>query len=1539
MIMRKRILFVLICLLAICPEFVRSQRIQQPLGRGVVAVKNGSSVFISWRRLVQEPENTTYNVYVRPKGADSYTKLNTQPLSVTNLSTTTGSVPTGYEIAVSAIVGGKEQPVCEPYMFAGHSIRSVFMDITYSTFLPHAEYTTKFIWPADLDGDGEYDFVVDRLSITGNSHKIEGYTRKGEYLWTVDMGPNVNISTGHNDMVVAYDMDCDGKSEVVIKSSDGTRFWDKDNNTWGKYLLNAPNGDTDKDNIIDYNDQNSKNPPQYITVIDGMTGAELTSIEMPYPSDGTDTWCRTNKANYMGDDYNSLNGHMGICYLDGVHPSVAMEYMVRDKNGTHHYYISAWGYEFVGGKATDWKEHFTWSRNDKKPWPAEFHHIRIGDVDGDGRDDILDGGFTVSSNGEMMFSAGISHGDRFRVGDINPERPGLETFAIQQNANDMLGQILYDAATGEAIKKWYLPAVGDVGRGECMDVDPAHKGYEMWSTMGGLYDCHGELIPDGPSPFPREGIWWDGELDREMLDAPDGSGYNAYVRKVLPGTRLIEMAKITNWGVAAANGTRPAFYGDMTGDWRDEVILHKKSGDGSSGLMGFTTDYPTSISLYCLQENPAYRMQCTTRGYYQSPIPDYYLGYDMPRPQLPPTMVTDLIWKSTNTFTDFERTTDEAYADGKSLLLDLHSDEKITLSTAMSPEILYAMPVKRQTIKLEGEGSLVGDMELWKSGQGRLIANVPLNYTGKTVVSEGTLEVNGQSIGILDLRARGTLAGNVTVDSIVLEGALHYEGGRLAPGTTIDAKSNTSNVPDFAIGTITFKKGLTLNKRTFLEMDIVDEANCDLLRVEGNFTVSAPVTFTIRFDDGEPTPGRYKLVEYSGTFDGDAENLIVNGLKGVSCGIESEEQALYLVINAQRKATTGIRWSGVENGLWDYRTENFTLDGIATEFVAQDGVEFTDEASQTVVTVDELMPIASAKFMNNEKSYTFNGTGGFSGTGGITMEGFGMLNLDLNKSDYTGPTIIHSGTVTVKELADGGMPSSIGAASVSADNWQIGEATLIVNNSNTGTNRGVTLTDTATIQIGSGTTALKGLVKGAGTLVKSGGGQLNLNGVNSYSGGSILKKGTLALGAWNATFGALGSNMTVEDGTVVIFNNDQTAYVPNFNYKVNVPEGGKMVLNAGKRCFINGSFSGEGSVTLTIPYVRTDMMADWSGFNGTLTVTGRDFRLCKAMNMKGTTLVLGSAVNMGHFKSTSGTTQSLTSSIGALSSSAADAKVANGTYNVGYNNEKVTFAGVLSGTYNKHGTAEWILTGISNTASITVHEGSLVVNNASGKAASNVYVNSGGTLMGKGIVTNVIMRKGGTLITGERTYLPGELTVAGRLTSDGGATLRMRINKNGNGRLNVMEAVFGTDTLEIEVVNRTISAGEEFQLFVCEGTMSGNLVVKGTPGEGLVWDTTDLMTKGVVRAVVPDGIYTVGSESVKVYPQLVKSQCTVDASRACEGVMSLRLIDASGKVVETTQFDASQYYVLPMQGYATGLYILRLEHNGEYRNYRIVKVK
>ncbi len=1461
----------MMAVMTLLPVTINAQRIQQKLGRGVVAVNNNGNVTVTWRRLAQEPENICYNVYVDGQ------KVNSVPLTNTNWRTSASTFPTGAKVTVTTVEGETESAQSVPFEVKSYDMRNMFLNIVFPDYpLSPRDYATSFVWPADLDGDGEMDYVVDRKSTVGistRSHKVQAYHRDGTLLWTIDMGPNVAIDQGQDDMVLAYDIDCDGRAEVIIKSSDGTRFWDATNNTWGTYVFGKTTGDTDGDGIIDYSTQNRRNPPFYVSIVDGMTGAEKVTAELDYAKvrDGVDQYGRDNRQDYKGDndwlEYGSLCGQFAICYFDGIHPSLGIEVKDRlESNGSHHYYLFEFAFDWTSGTANNWHHKSSFSAYGRNPSASQFHMVRVCDVDGDGVDELIPGGYGWSPKGGMVMSANIAHGDRFRLSDIDPERPGLECFAIQQYAGDMLGQILYDAGTGEAIKKWYLAEVGDVGRGECMDIDPNHLGWEMWSTMGGVYDAQGNLIPELESRYPCEGIWWDGDLDRENVGSSD-SHYNVYVEDMKTG-RLIQIARESNWRYTTVYAKRAAFWGDIIGDWREELILLHKENDVNVGIVGFTTDYETAIdNIYCLQEDPHYRGDCTTRGYYQSPNPGFYLGFDMPRPQLPPCMVTDLVAKADGQFTTFDRSQTAPYTDGKSILFDLtYQGNTFTINKAFSPSVIYAMPVRNQSITLAGTGSVEGNLQLWKSQQGRLVVNTPLNHTGGTFISEGVLEVNNTIQGDIDLRARGTLAGNpVVVGRLNIEGALNYEGCRLMPG------NEAGN-----LGVITLKQGITIDKRLFVESDIKDaDASTDLVKVEGDITLTAKgkLVFTIVPDTDKPQSARYKLMEYTGAFNGELSQISVRGLQGISYNIVDEDNAIWLVINAQRDAIQGVLWTGAESGVWDYQTPNFALNGESTEFVADDGVIIGDDAVNTIIKIDELMPVSGVTFENDTKTITINGKGGFSGSGDLVINGNGKVVLNATASDYKGKTIINSGTVTIAELADGGLPSSIGAASTAAANWQIGNAIVIINNDNTATNRGLTINDTTTIQVAKGVTALKGIVTGNGRLVKKGSGQLNFTyaGNNNWKS-TELNAGTLAMGVWNTTIGKPGSPIDVTgNAAITIFNNNTTSAIPTLTNAITVHNGKTLTINTGQRCKVQGSLSGEGTVKISFPYVRGDFETNLTNFEGTLNPTGGQFRLTSGMNMQKGTFVLGEGVYAVGVKSQSAAETSLTHKIGALSGTAADAQLGTSTWNVGYLGTNTTFAGIIgqNATLNKYGEGTLSLTGQS-TGKINVYEGAVSLDNSTSTTSAMVTAANGGMVVGSGTTANVTVSNGGTIGAGKASSIVvGSLEITGNLTVQNGGAIRVR----GRSARSVDDfKVAGKVTLNNPVFRMERLSGDwatdtDYKVF----TGTGTITITGTPTfepavpmEGYLWDYSALASEGILRVVAdPTGIEEITEDELR----------------------------------------------------------------------------
>lgn len=1477
--MKKISIFLL--MMALMPSCLMAQRIQQKLERSVVVVARGSDMLVSWRKLAQEPENCTYNVYKRKSGSTEYTKVNSTPISKTNYKT---SIPANHEVAVTVVIDGVESEKSKPFLYKTQSYNNVFFDFEFeTTVLNRNEYKCKYAWPMDLDGNGEFDaMLVDRHyeGSEGKTNKLQAYKLDGTCLWTIDMGYNVELCGGQNDNVLAYDINCDGKCEVILKTSDGTRFWDSKTQSFGKYANGSESADTDGDGIVNYR-PSSKNPPYYISVINASTGEEIACNELKYSDikDATDQYSRNNRSDYMNDndgvEYAFLTGKFAICYFDGIHPSLAVECYNRRHSDGHHYYMCSWTYDWNGGKATNWHHDKTWAVRSGSPTCAEFHQVRVADTDGDGIDEVLEGGFGWNPKKNLVYSAGIGHGDRFDVTDIDPDRPGMEVFAIQQSS--LMGQVLYDARTGEHIKEWYLPNVVDVGRGRCMDVDASRKGWEMFSLLGGLYDCKGEIIKEGDTAYPHESSWWDGDLQRELIGSPGGSGYgsNAIIVKY-NGTRLCEFSKESDWAVHSGWANRAQYMGDMTGDWREEVILAKQNADTSTGLVGYTTNIPTDYSFYTLQEDPHYRLDCTGRGYYQSPCPSFYLGGDMPYPPLPPTMVTDLRWTNGTVwsaggsgFSTFDMTSTQNYSDGKSVIFDVSgaNSQQININGTLKPRAVYLMVPREHDYTFGGNGTLAGDMELWKSMLGTVTFNNNLEYTGKTVISEGTLVVNGTIAGALSLRAKGTLSGNVVVNGNVdFEGALNYEGCRLMP-SGVD-------------GVMTFNKSLVLPGEVYIETAAAD-GKCGKIMVNGDLTFEN--TNYLNICHTELSEGDYVIAECTGNLTVDLAKIMIIGLTGVNYELKTDANKLVISVSKTRAPATGVIWTGNASNEWDYQSENFEYNGKSTSFVIDDAVVFNDNSGNRNITIEDMLVTKGVTFDFDSGTYKFSGNGGISGNGNVVKNGKGEVEMALKGSDYTGKTIINEGTLTITNIDNYGRPSALGASS-SADGIELCGGTLKINATNMSTDRVINLvSDTSTINVykqGS-SLSLKSVTKGNGYLIKDGSGQLNFvfGGVNPFAG-IIVKKGIVSQGAWNATFCKTGGPMVLAGGEVQLIDMNNSSTRPIFNYVTEVKEGTKSVVKGTTRGAINGSFWGSGELTIISDGVRSDIGANFSAFTGTLNVQGANFRLqSNVTDMSKTNVVMTAGSFIGHYSSNGSSQQAVTTSFGSLSSAAGANDCTLGhsqdSYTIGHNGMSTSFSGLFKAkSIQKVGDGVLTLKTSGSTSPIYVNGGTLQLYNepfisAPGAVTSgSITVNNGGELTGIGCAYSIVVNKGGLLSAGYNGNI-GNLKANGSLILNAGGTIQVKIGATSNDKFKIKGSIkHNGDTLLIVVdVARTLKAGDKITIFNGTGTQSGTYVLKTiSPAQDITWDDSEFLTTGVLKVASAEtsGISGVISDDTEV---------------------------------------------------------------------------
>lgn len=598
---------------------VSAQRQMEKLGRGVVAIHEGNgTVFVGWRLLGTDPANTAFNLY-RTTGGSRPVRLNTRPLAKgTHFVDTGANVRQPISYFVRPLLNGREQQASAPFRLQPDK---PYLTIPLQT--PEG-YTPNDASVGDLDGDGEYEIIIHQVgrgrdnSQRGHTTEpiLEAYKLDGTLLWRINLGKNIREGA-HYTQVIVYDLDGDGRAEIAMKTADGTV------DGRGKVIGNA--------------EADHRNPeghiiagPEFLTVFEGRTGAALATTNYiparhptklnPTPEELKEIWGD-------GNGNRSERYLAGIAYLDGRRPSLIMSrgYYTRAV-------VAAWN--FRDGKLT---HVWTFDTDDGTPGNQVYrgqgnHNLSIADVDGDGRDEIMFGAAAIDDDGKGLYSTGLGHGDAMHLSDLDPDRPGLEVFNIQERFDDA-GANFRDARTGEILWKKASVKAGEdgegPGRGNSFNVDPRHRGAESWvagANLSGMWNARGDKITDNQPRSVNFAVWWDGDLLRELLDRNVVLKWNWKAEKL----DTLFVAE----GAASNNGTKatPALSGDILGDWREEVIL--RSADNPRELRIYTTTIPTEHRLRTLMHDPVYRLGIAWQNvaYNQPPHTSFYIGEDMRLP-------------------------------------------------------------------------------------------------------------------------------------------------------------------------------------------------------------------------------------------------------------------------------------------------------------------------------------------------------------------------------------------------------------------------------------------------------------------------------------------------------------------------------------------------------------------------------------------------------------------------------------------------------------------------------------------------------------------------------------------------------------------------------------------------------------------------------------------------------------------------------------------------------------------------------------------
>ncbi len=590
------------CLIAISsiaqPNYDFSKLKRERLGRGVIAIReNPSTVAVSWRYLSSDPMNESFDIYRNGE------KINNHPLKdatffqdaytgtesvLYTVKAREGKTESSYQLPANAPSGYLNIPLNRPEDGTTPLGQNYF-------------YTPNDASIGDVDGDGEYEIILkwDPSNAHDNSHDgytgevyVDCYKLSGKLLWRINLGRNIRAGAHYTQFMV-FDFDGDGKAEVVMKTADGTV------DGTGKVIGDAQ---------ADYRSEQGRilTGPEYLTVFNGLTGEAMQTIDYVPERGNLMDW---------GDSRGNRSDRFLACvaYLDGIHPSVVMcrGYYTRTV-------LAAFDWD---GKELKQR----WVFDSNNPGCEDYagqgnHNLRVGDVDGDGCDEIIYGSCAIDHNGKGLYTTKMGHGDAIHLTHFDPSRKGMQVWDCHENKRD--GSTYRDAATGEIL--FQIKDSTDVGRCMAADIDPTQPGVEMWSVAsGGIRNVKGEVVKDRVRGLScNMAVWWDGDLLRELLDRNRISKYN-WEKGICERIAIFE-------GTLSNNGTKanPCLQGDIVGDWREEVLMRTAD---NTALRLYVSTIPTDYRFHTFLEDPIYRISIATQNvaYNQPTQPGFYFGPEL----------------------------------------------------------------------------------------------------------------------------------------------------------------------------------------------------------------------------------------------------------------------------------------------------------------------------------------------------------------------------------------------------------------------------------------------------------------------------------------------------------------------------------------------------------------------------------------------------------------------------------------------------------------------------------------------------------------------------------------------------------------------------------------------------------------------------------------------------------------------------------------------------------------------------------------------
>ena len=254
-----------ICVLLVAGLIAGETPAEETFNRGVIAVANDAGqAYVGWRLLKADPPGIAFNVYRRTADG-APVKVNTRPIAAsTNLVDAAAPMDQANTWFVRGVVGGRELAPSEPASIGAGSppnrVRSIKLQ---------GDYLFNRVGICDLDGDGVFDYVIKQpgaghgldpgtIRPSPDTFKLEAYNgRTGAFMWRYDLGWNMNMGVWWTPFITG-DFDGDGKAEVALKVAPYAATKEAATIADGGFVLEGP---------------------EYLTVLNGMTGKEIARVD------------------------------------------------------------------------------------------------------------------------------------------------------------------------------------------------------------------------------------------------------------------------------------------------------------------------------------------------------------------------------------------------------------------------------------------------------------------------------------------------------------------------------------------------------------------------------------------------------------------------------------------------------------------------------------------------------------------------------------------------------------------------------------------------------------------------------------------------------------------------------------------------------------------------------------------------------------------------------------------------------------------------------------------------------------------------------------------------------------------------------------------------------------------------------------------------------------------------------------------------------------------------------------------------------------